>query len=146
MERMVDLKLQASNETLYTVLDAIEAHLEKCGCPKSVQTEILVAVEELYVNIASYAYGDKKGEAAVQMDVLGDPGRCRVTLMDHGMPYNPLEREDPDITLSAEERGIGGLGIYMVKQTMDHVEYRYENGCNILTIEKGIGAEENTCG
>ncbi|MCD8068664.1 MAG: ATP-binding protein [Lachnospiraceae bacterium] len=144
MGRMDDLHVQASNDTLYTVLDAIEEYLNKNSCEKSIQTEILIAVEELYVNIASYAYGGDAGEAVVSMDVSGDPKRCRVTLMEKSNPSNPLVRSDPDITLSAQEREIGGLGIFMVKQTMDQVEYRYENGCNILTIEKGIEEEGET--
>ena len=70
--------------------------------------------------------------------MIPNPKSCRIVFRDRGVPYNPLEKTDPDITLSAEEREIGGLGIYMVKQSMDKVEYRYEDGCNILTIEKNI--------
>lgn len=138
MDRMEDLKLQASSDTLYTVLDAIESHLEKNGCPDSVKTEVLIAVEEIYVNIANYAYGGKAGEATVQMEVTQNPKLCRVVFRDRGIPYNPLEKKDPDISLSAEEREIGGLGIFMVKQCMDKVEYEYRDGCNILTIEKNL--------
>lgn len=138
MSKMQDLKLEASNDTLYTVLDAIEAHLEKNGCPKEVKTEVLIAVEEIYTNIASYAYGGKTGEATVQMEVVQNPKMCRVVFRDQGIPYNPLEKDDPDILLSADERDIGGLGIYMVKQSMDRVEYRYREGCNILVIEKNF--------
>lgn len=140
MGRMEELKLEASTDNLSTVLDAIETHLKKSGCPEDILTELLIAVEELYVNIASYAYGGRKGEATVRMDVFGNPERARVVLIDRGIPYDPLAREDPDITLSAEERKIGGLGIYMVKQIVDTVEYRYEDGCNILTIEKTLEA------
>lgn len=138
MNKMQDLQLNASNDTLYTVLDAIEAHLDKNGCPDSVKTEILIAAEEIYVNIAHYAYGGEQGEAIVQMEVSQDPKVCRMVFRDKGIPYNPLEKEDPDISLSAEERDIGGLGIYMVKQYMDRVEYRYEDGSNILLIEKRL--------
>lgn len=136
MSKMQDITLQASDDTLYTVLDAIEAHLCRNGCPDEVRTELLISVEEIYVNIAHYAYGGKAGEATVQMEVTQDPRICRVVFRDRGVPYNPLEKEDPDLSLSAEEREIGGLGIYMVKQYMDKIEYRYEDGCNILTIEK----------
>lgn len=138
MDKMQDIKLKASNDTLYTVLDAIEAHLDKNGCPDPVKTQILIAAEEIYVNIAQYAYGGEEGEAIVQMEVSQDPKVCRMVFRDKGIPYNPLEKEDPDITLSAEERDIGGLGIYMVKQYMDRVEYQYENGFNILLIEKKL--------
>ena len=81
---------------------------------------------------------EMRGEAQVQMDVSHDPRCCQVVFRDKGIPYNPLEKEDPDISLSAGEREIGGLGIYMVKQYMDKVEYRYEEGYNILTIEKRL--------
>lgn len=138
MSKMQDITLQASDDTLYTVLDAIEAHLCKNGCPDEVRTELLISVEEIYVNIAHYAYKGKAGEATVQMEVTQDPRICRVVFRDRGVPYNPLEKEDPDLSLSAEERKIGGLGIYMVKQYMDKIEYRYEDGYNILTIEKRL--------
>lgn len=138
MDNKENIRLQASSDTLYTVLDAIEAHLDKNGCPPEIKVEVLIAVEEIYINIASYAYGGNPGEALVQMEVTQDPKVCRVTFRDKGIPYNPLEREDPDTTLSVEERQIGGLGIYMVKQSMDKVEYEYRDGCNILTIEKRL--------
>ena len=142
MNKMQDITLQASDDTLYTVLDAIEAHLCKNGCPDSVKTEVLISVEEIYVNIAHYAYGGKAGEATVQMEVTQNPRICRVVFRDRGVPYNPLEKEDPDVSLSAEEREIGGLGIYMVKQCMDKIEYRYEDGYNILVIEKHLPLPE----
>lgn len=135
---MEELRLQASDDTLYTVLDTIERQLDENHCPEVVKSIMLVAVEEIFVNIAHYAYGGKSGEAVINLEIEQNPKSCRVTFQDHGVPYNPLAKADPDVTLSAEEREIGGLGIYMVKQSMDHVEYRYENGCNILTIEKNI--------
>ncbi len=135
---MEDLKLRASDKTLYKVLDTIEARLDASECPSDVKTMILIAAEEIYVNIAHYAYGGDEGEAVVQMEVCQDPRYCRVVFRDKGAPYNPLEKKDPDISLSATERDIGGLGIFMVKESMDKVEYRYENGCNVLTIEKNL--------
>ena len=135
---MEDLKLQARDDTLYTVLDAIEMHLDKNDCPADVKAEILVAAEEIYMNIAHYAYGGDEGEAVVQMEVSQDPKCCKVVFRDRGVPYNPLEKDDPDVSLSAMEREIGGLGIFMVKQSMDRVEYRYEEGCNVLVIEKNL--------
>ncbi len=143
MDRMQDITLQASDDTLYTVLDAIEAHLCKNGCPDAVKTQVLISVEEIYVNIAHYAYGGDKGEATVQMEVTQNPRICRVVFKDRGIPYNPLEKEDPDISLSAGEREIGGLGIFMVKQCMDKITYRYEDGYNILAIEKHLPLPED---
>lgn len=138
MKTMEELRLQASDDTLYTVLDAIERQLDANECPEVVKSLMLVAVEEIYVNIAHYAYGGKSGEAVINLDIKQNPKCCQVEFRDRGIPYNPLAKADPDITLSAEERDIGGLGIYMVKQSMDRVEYRYEDGCNILTLEKNI--------
>ncbi len=138
MDKMQDLNLQASDDTLYQVLDAIEEHLDRNGCPQDIKTQVLISVEEVYVNIAHYAYGGKPGKATVQMEVTQNPKVCRVVFRDRGIPYDPLKKEDPDITLSAEERQIGGLGIFMVKQAMDKVEYEYKDGCNILAIEKRI--------
>lgn len=139
MDRILDLKLQAGKDTLYTVLDAIEAKLIENGCRDSVKTEILIATEEIYMNIANYAYGGKTGEVVVQMEVSRSPRICRIAFQDKGSPYNPLDKEAPDISLSVEERDVGGLGIYMVKQSMDRVEYRYEDGSNILIFEKQLG-------
>lgn len=138
----MEIRLQASDDTLYTVLDAMERQLDENNCPEVVKSIMLIAVEEIFVNIAHYAYGGKSGEAVINLDIEQNPKNCRVTFQDRGVPYNPLEKADPDITLSAEERQIGGLGIYMVKQSMDHVEYRYEDGCNILTIEKVIESSD----
>lgn len=138
---MQELKLQASDETLYTVLGEIEKLLDDNHCPETLKMVMLMAVEEIFVNIAHYAYGGKPGEAIIGLDVIPNPKSCRVVFRDKGIPYNPLEKTDPDITLSAEEREIGGLGIYMVKQSMDKVEYRYEDGCNVLTIEKSLDGE-----
>ena len=138
MDKIQTLKLQASNDTLYTVLDAIEAYLDENECPDSIKSEILVAAEEIYINIAHYAYGGEAGEAVVQMEVSSDPKICRIAFRDKGIPYNPLNKEDPDISLSAEGRDIGGLGIYMVKQSMDKVEYHYEDGSNVLILEKRL--------
>lgn len=142
---MNEMKLMASDETLYTVLGEIERLLDANKCPETLKMAMLVAVEEIFVNIAHYAYGGTPGEAVIRLDIVPDPKCCRIVFRDKGIPYNPLEKADPDITLSAEERQIGGLGIYMVKQSMDKVEYRYEDGCNILTIEKYLpedGGEE----
>lgn len=135
---MEELKLQASDATLQDVLGTIENHLLERGCDGMLITQILMAAEEIYVNIAHYAYGGESGDVVVQMEIMQDTKNCRITFRDHGIAYNPLEKEDPDVTLSAEERPIGGLGIYLVKQAMDRVEYEYKDGYNILTIEKSF--------
>jgi anti-sigma regulatory factor (Ser/Thr protein kinase) len=100
--------------------------------------QINIAVDQLCSNIARYAYEPEKGPATVRVEVDPDSPEVVITFLDHGKPYNPLENEDPDITLSAEERGIGGLGIFMVKKTMDEIEYEYRDGKNILRVKKKL--------
>lgn len=104
----------------------------------SIQFKIRLSIEETVENVVNYAYQDGVGWMEVSTD-LDDRGlQLTITLKDAGTPFNPLEREDPDLTLPAEERPIGGLGIFLCKQFMDKVSYSYENGCNVLTLQKSI--------
>lgn len=135
---MFELTLEANLDNLDDVLAFVDTHLEEAGCSMRTQTQIDIAVEELFVNIASYAYIPDKGDATVRIDTETEPGTVSITLIDSGIPYDPLSRPDPDITLSAEERQIGGLGIYMVKKSMDGMFYSRENGHNVLTIRKKL--------
>lgn len=127
-------------DNLPIVIDYLDQILEAANCPMKVQIALDVAVEEMFVNVASYAYpdgnADKKGEVTIIVSIVDDGLGCEVSLIDNGIPYNPLEKPDPDVTLSAEEREIGGLGIYMVKNSMDNVKYSYENNSNIFTMYK----------
>ena len=132
------LTLDAKIENLDDVLAFVDERLEHYGCPIRKKMQIDVAVEELFVNIASYAYGPEGGTATVSVSAETDPHRVLITLSDSGIPYNPLLRDDPDVTLPAEKRGIGGLGIYMVKQSMDDVTYEYIDGRNNITIIKNL--------
>ena len=134
---MTQRTFDAVTKNLDQVLAFLDSQLESWGCPLRVQLQLDVAVEELFVNIASYAYGEKTGTAEIAMDLL--PGQIvEITFRDSGIPYNPLEKPDPDVTKPAEEREIGGLGIYIVKKSMDEVLYRHEDGQNILTIRKAL--------
>ena len=134
---MTQRTFEAVRENLDQVLTFLDSQLENWDCPMRVQMQLDVAVEELFVNIASYAYVDKTGIADITIELL--PGQVvQITFRDSGIPYNPLEKPDPDITKPAEEREIGGLGIYIVKKSMDEVLYRYEDGQNILTIRKAF--------
>lgn len=134
------LRLSAKIDALNDVLAFIDENLEMLDCPMKAQTQIDIAVEEIYVNIAHYAYPneneDGKGEAIIKFDSLEGENGVRIAFIDYGVQFDPLKKPDPDITLSVEEREIGGLGIYMVKKSMDSVKYEYKEGCNILTIEK----------
>lgn len=133
---MRELTIEAKVENLDEVLGFIDGLLEEIDFPMKKQMQIDIAVEEIFVNIASYAYSPGVGSATIRFET--DPTAVTITFIDSGVPYDPLEKEDPDVTLSAEERGIGGLGIYMVKKSMDDMSYVYRDGQNILTIRKTI--------
>lgn len=133
---MREIKVPAEIGQLDRVNGFIAEELAARDCSPKVQMQIALAVEEIFVNIASYAYHPAVGEATVRCSVGGDPLHIEITFLDGGTPYDPLQREDPDITLSAEERQIGGLGIFLVKKTMDDIRYEYKDGTNILTIRK----------
>ena len=133
-----EIEIEATEENLDQVLAFIDRHLEAVDCPMKIQMQIDVAVEEIFVNIAKYAYAPDKGNARVRVEVDEEPVTVTITFVDHGTPYDPLAKEDPDVTLSAEERPIGGLGIFMVKNTMDDVFYEYKDGQNILSLKKNL--------
>lgn len=131
------LKVAATIENLPDVLQFVDTILEGIDCPIKAQMQIDVALEELYVNIAHYAYPDSEGDAEIRVEVAD--GAVEITLIDSGIPYDPLAKPDPDVTLSAQERAIGGLGIFMSKKLMDDLSYRYSDGKNRLTLKKIIG-------
>jgi anti-sigma regulatory factor (Ser/Thr protein kinase) len=135
---MEKLDILAKTENLDTVIDFVNKHLEGVECPMKIQMQIDVAVEEIFVNIANYAYGTGEGPATVRINVDNQNKIVDITFIDNGVPYDPLAKEDPDITLSAQERQIGGLGIFMVKKSLDDVTYEYRDGHNILTLKKGL--------
>jgi len=135
---MRELTIDAKIDNLERVLGFVDGLLEEADCPMKTQMQIDVAVEELFVNIASYAYTPGEGSATIRVELEREPGAVQITFIDSGVPYDPLAKADPDVTLSAEERGIGGLGIYMVKKSMDEMVYAYQDGKNILSIKKRI--------
>ena len=132
------LTVDAKTDNLEQVLDFINEQIELCDCSMKVQIQIDIAVEEIFVNIANYAYQDKIGQAEVQTEIQEDPLTIFITFIDSGIPYDPLAKEDPDTTLSAEDREIVGLGIFMVKKSMDNISYEYKQGHNILTLQKAL--------
>ena len=135
---MTELTVQAIIENIPRVTEFIDAQLEALDCPMRAQMQIDVAIDELFANISHYAYGEATGEATVRFDFDPSDRMATITFVDSGMPFDPLEKADPDVTVSAEKRAIGGLGIFLVKKTMDNLTYRYENGKNVLTIYKHI--------
>lgn len=135
---MKELTIDATVENIVAVTSFVEGELETLGCPMRAQMQIAVAIDELFGNIAHYAYNPDVGPATVRVEVMESPLAVVITFIDNGVQYDPLAREDPDTTLSADEREIGGLGIYMVKKSMDEITYEYKDGQNILRIRKTI--------
>ncbi|MBR0464455.1 MAG: ATP-binding protein [Clostridia bacterium] len=135
---MKELKLDAVTDNLPQVMSFVDEALEAADCPMKAQMQIDMAVEEIFVNVSSYAYAPGVGPVTVKIGIADDPRRAIIVFEDQGVPYDPLAKADPDVTLSAEERQVGGLGIFMVKKTMDDMSYVYENNSNILTLTKRL--------
>lgn len=137
---MKELTIAATVENIDVVTAFVEEQLEALNCPMKAQMQICIAIDELFGNIAHYAYHPDVGEATVRVEVIEEPLSAVITFIDGGIPYDPLAAADPDTSLPVEERTIGGLGIFMVKKSMDEITYRYEGGKNILSIRKKIGS------
>lgn len=136
---MREMTLAATVENIGVVTDFVNEQLQTLDCPMKAQLQIGVAIDELFGNIAHYAYAPQVGEATVRVELVQDPRSVIITFMDEGIPYDPLSSADPDTSLSAEERSIGGLGVFMVRKIMDEMTYRREAGRNILSVRKRIG-------
>ena len=135
---MKELTVKAVLENIPAVTAFVDAQLEALDCPMKAQMQIDVAIDELFSNISRYAYPGGQGEATVRF-VFDEAERvCSVIFIDRGIPFDPLAQQAPDTSLPLMDRPVGGLGIFLVKKTMDAVEYRHENGRNILTIRKRI--------
>lgn len=132
------ITMEASLSNLEQALAFVDETLEQMDCPMKQQMQVDLALEEAFVNVANYAYGGEAGPVSLSVLAEGETGELTITLMDRGTPFDPLGREEPDLSLPAEEREIGGLGILMVKKSMDEVRYAYEDGQNILTMVKHI--------
>ena len=116
---MNEFVIEATRENLPKVISFVNEHLEAADCNMRTQIQIDIAVEELFINIASYAYDPEIGTAVVQVTVTDEPLSVEITFIDNGRQYDPLAKEDPDITLPINKRKKGGLGIFMVKKSMD---------------------------
>lgn len=135
---MKEKVFEAKDENMLEMLGFVEQELENYGCSMRMQTAISVALEEVFINVAHYAYPDGDGKAKVSINIDPTTDEMTCILSDSGIAFNPLTQDDPDITLPVEQREIGGLGILIVKKTMDYVEYSRENGENILTMRKKL--------
>lgn len=135
---MKELTVDAVVENIPIVTDFVNEQLIPHDCSIKIQAQIDIAIDELFGNIAHYAYDSDVGSATVRVELVKEPLTVVITFIDHGVPYNPLKQDEPDTTLLAEERKKGGLGIYMVKKSMDNIYYEYKDGQNILTIKKKL--------
>ena len=133
---MEELRVEANVENLPKVLAFVDDQLEMAECPMKAKIQIDIAVEEIFVNIAHYAYAPGTGDALIRVRVSDEPAKVLIDFEDSGIPYNPLEKADPDVTLNVQEREIGGLGIFMVKKIVDEIRYEYADGKNRLTLGK----------
>lgn len=136
---MKELLIQADMRNLEKIDRMIDQELEGMDLSREDQIALHIAVEEIYSNIAFYAYPAPPGTVKVRLEFKPEEREMKIQFLDKGIPYNPLKKPDPDITLSADERQIGGLGIYMVKASMDQVDYSYEDGWNVFTMKKCLG-------
>lgn len=130
------ITMEATTENLYQAMDFVDAQLEALECSPATQMRIDLVVEELFVNVARYAYAPGTGSITIDFETESDPKAVYITFEDAGVPYDPLAREDPDVTLAAQDRQIGGLGIYMTKKNVDDISYERRDGKNILKIKK----------
>lgn len=135
---MKEITVDAVVENIDEVTDFVGFILDELDCPMKIRMKINIAIDELLANIAYYAYQEEHGRVTVRVEVLENPKAVSITFIDSGVPFNPLKKNDPDITLSAEDRKIGGLGIFMVKKNMDDVRYKYCDGMNQLQVIKYI--------
>ncbi len=135
---MKEWTFEANIDRISWLTDQVNEELEKLDCPMKAQMQIDVAIDELLANIASYAYDLDAGETTVRFDFDADTRTVSLTFIDSGVPYDPLAKPDPDVTLSVEQREVGGLGIFLVKKTMDDMTYVRRDGRNELTIRKRI--------
>jgi anti-sigma regulatory factor (Ser/Thr protein kinase) len=133
-----EITVDATIENMNTVTAFVDDFLDQIACPMKSKIQINIVIDEIFGNICHYAYKDSVGTVTVRVESGNTPKAVFLTFTDNGIPYNPLETEDPDITLSSEERKIGGLGIYLVKKNMDEMKYEYVNQQNRLWMEKRL--------
>ena len=138
---MKKLTIEATSENVDQAIALVDEVLEEYGCGMKEQMAIDVAVDELFSNIALYAYTPETGYATVQVNIIEDPLSIEITFVDSGKPYDPIAMAEPDTTQTIEERQIGGMGILIVKKSMDAMDYEYKEGKNILTIKKRFGSD-----
>ncbi len=135
---MKEITLKASIDQIPAATAFVDAELEALECGMKAQMQIDVAMDELFGNIARYAYGKGGGEATVRFEFEKETRTAVITFIDRGMPFDPTAAGTPDLNIPAAQRQEGGLGIFLVRKTMDDMAYVYRDGQNRLTIRKKI--------
>ncbi len=138
---MSEIVVDATIANIETITAFVDNKLEALGCPAKIQAQFDIATDEIVSNISLYAYSPATGKVTVRVEIVNEPLSVIISFMDDGVPFDPLQRADPDTGLPAESRDIGGLGIYLIKKSMDNVSYEYKDGKNILTISKAIASD-----
>ena len=135
---MNKLTVPAKIENLQKVMDFLGDQLDSVDYVMKARLQLELSIEEAYVNIVNYAYESEEGEVVICCNIGESPLKVTMQFIDYGKPYNPLENEDPNLSLNAEEKEIGGLGIFLIKKNVDDISYEYCDGKNILTIQKKL--------
>ena len=135
---MKEIHIDSKVESIPEVMNFVRAELEVLGCSGQVKAQFKMAVDELFGNICLYAYGEGTGPVSVSVGMEGDPPSAVIVFCDSGSPYNPLEADIPDVELDIEDRPVGGLGIFLIREVMDSMSYEYKDGCNVLKLTKDI--------
>ena len=137
-KKLFHFKVNADVNELQRVLNFVEGCVQEIDCSPKALMQINVSVEEIFVNIAHYAYSGKIGEAVIEVEIDDEPKTVTITFIDRGVKYDPLAKPDPDVTLSVKDRQIGGLGIFMTKKFMDELSYEYRDGQNVFAMKKNL--------
>lgn len=135
---MKDLLVESKIEDVEVVMKFVESELQSLGCSDDAWMQIKLAIDEIFGNICYYAYGSDSGPVKVSVGMSEDNKSVLLTFSDSGIPYDPLEADIPDVELDGDERPIGGLGIFLVRELMDDITYEYKDGNNILCLIKTI--------
>ena len=141
---MSEIIVDATIENIDKITAYVDAQLEALQCPAKVQKQFDIAIDEIVGNISRYAYFPDVGKVSVCVEIVQEPLSVILSFMDNGVSFDPLQTAEPNVNLSAEEREIGGLGIYIMKKSMDSISYEYKDGKNILTISKKIESPERS--
>ena len=137
---MVKIEATADLKNLKLLTGFIESSLKKITSNFELLHDLILASEEIIVNIILYSYPEEKGLIKVWI-FLDKNSFVSIVIKDHGQPFNPLEKQEPDLAASLDQRAIGGLGIFLVKKLVDDISYCRKNNSNILILKKKLHKE-----